>query len=60
MELFPPTLDEEIQCVRREVAMRERVYRRRVSDGRMRQEAADREIVTMRAVLSRLEKIRAE
>jgi len=57
-ELFPPSLDDEIACVKREVAMRERVYRRRVGDGRMKQEVADREITTVRAVLRRLEDMR--
>jgi hypothetical protein len=40
--------------VRREIAMRQSVYRKRVSDGRMKQDAADREIATMAAVLDTL------
>lgn len=56
-DLFEPTLQDEISCVRREITMRSRVYPRRVADGHMKQEAADREIETMRAVLRRLEGI---
>lgn len=53
-ELFSPSLADEIACVRREIGMRERVYPRRVADGKMKQAAADREVEIMRAVLDRL------
>jgi hypothetical protein len=53
-ELLPITLDDEIAAVRREIAMRERVYPRQVSAGRLRQTAADRELALMRAVLATL------
>jgi hypothetical protein len=59
-ELFPPTLDDEIACVRREIGMRERVYSRRVADGKMKPEVADRELETMRAVLATLLSIKSE
>ena len=49
------SLSEQIACVRREVRLRERVYPRRIAEGRMRQAEADRELVRMRAVLQTLE-----
>ncbi|HUC70346.1 MAG TPA: hypothetical protein VMS01_04060 [Stellaceae bacterium] len=42
----------QIACVKREIALRERVYPKWVAGGRMKQEAADRELTTMRAVLA--------
>lgn len=53
-ELFAPSLADEIDCVRREIRMRELVYPRRVADGKMKPATADRELETMRAVLDRL------
>lgn len=50
-------MGEQIACVRREIAMRERVYPRWVQDRRMAQATADREIACMRAVLATLEAI---
>lgn len=49
------TLAEQISCVRREIAVRESVYRRRVADGKMKQAAADKEIAHMTAVLHTLQ-----
>jgi len=49
------SLDAQIACVRREIGMRERVYPKWVSAGRMKQDAADRELAAMRAVLATLE-----
>lgn len=57
-ELFAPTLADMIACAKREVAMRERVYPRRVADGKMKPAAADRELETMRAILAKLESLR--
>jgi hypothetical protein len=48
------TLDRQIACVRREIALRERVYPKFVSGGRMKQAAADDEIAAMKAVLETL------
>ncbi len=48
------TLQEQIDCVVREIKMREQVYPRLVSQGKMRQEKADRELTAMRAVLATL------
>lgn len=44
----------QIQCVQREIVMRERVYPKWVAAGRLRQADADREIAAMRAVLDSL------
>lgn len=50
-------LAQQIACVKREIAMRERIYSRRVADGKMKQQDADREIEAMRAVLETVEKV---
>lgn len=44
------TLDQQIACVRRELAMRKRVYAKWVQNGRMKQETATHEIDAMQAV----------
>lgn len=54
-ELFPPTLDDMIQCAEREIRYREHVYPRRIAAGKMAQRTADREIRVMRAILARLQ-----
>jgi predicted transcriptional regulator len=48
------TLDDQIACVAREIAFRLRCYPKWVHDKRMTQDAADREIATMKAVLNNL------
>ena len=53
------TLDEQIAEVKRECAMRERVYAGWVINGRMKLEDSHRQIRRMRAVLATLEKLRA-
>lgn len=45
---------DQIACIRREIAMRERVYPKWVSAGRMKAEAAERELAARRAVLETL------
>lgn len=45
-----PSLEEQIACVEREIALRERLYPRWVVDGKMSQASADREIALMKAV----------
>ncbi len=50
----PITLNDKIECVRRELGMRERVYPRWVAAGKMTAEKANKEILTMRAVLDTL------
>lgn len=47
----PPTLAEQIACVRREIMMRERVYPGWVNKGRMSQTKAEHELLVMRQVL---------
>lgn len=49
-QLLEPTMDEMIACVEREIAMREKVYPRRIAQGMMKLERADREIEIMKAV----------
>ena len=44
------TLEAQITCVRRELAMRKNVYPKWVQSGRMKPEAADHEINCMQAV----------
>jgi hypothetical protein len=54
-DLFAPSLAEQISCVKREIAMRERVYPRLVWARKMKQATADRELAVMRAVLATVE-----
>jgi hypothetical protein len=49
----------QISCVKREIALRERVYPRQVKLGRMAEGKADQELVAMRAVLATLEALKA-
>ena len=53
----PPSvsLARQVECARREVRQRERVYPRLVQDGRMSQAKADEEIEAMRAIVRALE-----
>ena len=53
-----PTLDEQIDCVKREIGMRERVYPKWVQLRRLSQEQADRELGRMRAVLNTLQNLK--
>jgi len=59
-DLFPAatpadvSLNDQIACVEREIRMRERVYRW-TAIGKLTQDAADREILCMRAVLATLQ-----
>ena len=54
----PITLDEQIECVKREIGMRRRVYPRWIEAWRMTEERADHEIAAMEAVLATLESLR--
>ncbi len=49
------TLKQEIECIKRELGYRERVYSYRVFKGKMTQEKADYETGCMKSVLQRLE-----
>ena len=53
------TLADEIACIRRELAMRRRVYPNWVKTGRMKAAEADTELARMQAVLTRLETLQA-
>lgn len=52
------SLDDQIKCVQREIAMRERVYPKLVESGRMRQSTADHELECMKDVLENLQRLR--
>jgi len=51
------TVQDQIECVEREIKMRKRVYPRWVSSFKMDQEKADREILTMQEVLKTLRQL---
>lgn len=53
-ELFPIGIEEQIVCVVREIALRRRVYPRRVADRKMTQALADKQLAAMSAVLDTL------
>ena len=48
------SLDEQIACVAREIALRTSAYPKFIASGRMKQEAADRELERMKAVIETL------
>lgn len=48
---------EKLECVRREIGYRERVFSRRVIDGRMTQQKADREIALMKSIAGDYERM---
>ncbi len=55
----PITLDQQIQCVRRELALRKRVYPKWVKEGgRMTEREAEKEIAHMQAVHDTLMKLK--
>lgn len=54
------TIADQIACVRREIAMRNKVYPRWVESGRMHRDQADREIESMIAVLATLRAVQRE
>lgn len=49
MDMFPPTLDEILAELEREVVVRKRVFPRWVDNGQLKQELADRRIQLMEA-----------
>jgi hypothetical protein len=55
---LPIPLSDQITCVEREIAMRRRVYPRWTAAGKMKPEAAEREINVMSAVLMTLKGLR--
>jgi hypothetical protein len=53
------TAEMKLACVTRELKLREHVYPRRVANGQMTQQLADRETRTMRAIVDEYEKFAA-
>lgn len=51
------SIDDQIKSVRRELGMRERVYPRRVADGKMTTTQAAHETAAMQGVLATLERV---
>ena len=49
------TIEDLIKCAQRELAMRERVYLKRIAEGRMQESAAEHEIACMAAILHLLQ-----
>jgi hypothetical protein len=49
------TLDEQIACVKREVALRKNVYPKQVAGGHMTRPEAERQLLHMEAVLETLQ-----
>lgn len=49
----------QIACVKREIALRERVYPKWIAAGRLSQKIADNELSAMRAVLATLERTKS-
>jgi len=58
MEADTPSIERQIACVKREIAMRERVYPRWVDSGKLKQSVADDEINVMKAVLATLQAVK--
>jgi hypothetical protein len=56
-DLFPVVKADMVACVKRELALRKRVYPRHVASGMMTQARADREIEVMQGVLRIIERL---
>lgn len=52
------TIDDQIKEVAREIAMRRNVYPKFVASGRLKQEASDRQIACMEAVIETLKTVK--
>ncbi|GAB3272714.1 hypothetical protein GCM10027347_44520 [Larkinella harenae] len=52
------TIDQEIQCLIREIGLRKSVYPKRIESGKLKQESADYEIAVMESALNRLKALR--
>lgn len=57
-ELFDIPLSEQIECIERELKLRQSVYARRIAQGKMTVALAERETGRMRAVLNTLIRVR--
>jgi hypothetical protein len=54
------SIEEQISCVSREIALREQVYPRWVANQKISKHRADREIACMRAVLQSLKRMTSQ
>lgn len=45
------TYDDKLKCLVRELALREKVYPRRVNQGKMNQDKADHEVAVIKAII---------
>lgn len=59
-DLLPISLEDQIACVKRELRLRTITYPKWVAAKRLRQDAADREIAVMTAVLETLQMLREQ
>lgn len=55
-----PSIADLVECAKRELALRQRVYPKWIASGKLDPRKADHEIECMQAIASRLEKIRDE
>lgn len=55
--MFEPTLQDQIICIRREIAMRNKVYPRWIENGKMKQDKAAWEVKCMENVLESLHRL---
>lgn len=53
-DLFPITIEDEIQELEREVTLRRRVYPRWMAQGKISKVKADRQIAVMESIINRL------
>lgn len=54
------TIDDEISCIAREIAMRKKVYPKWIETRRMTRDKANHEVLTMEKTLRRLKGIKAK
>jgi len=59
-DLLPPTIDDLIRCVEREIMRRRRLYPARIKTHRLKPAEAERELILMREVLGTLQRLAAE
>lgn len=57
-DLFPITIEDEIEELSREAKMRRRVYPRFVADGKMTQAKADRQIAVLESAVESLHRLK--
>jgi hypothetical protein len=57
MPVVPVSLKDQIACARRELAIRQRVFPKRVLTKQMTQESCDKELAAMTAIIDTLERL---